>query len=108
VRDRWASPGDRALYVFIKERKFGTGCIDTWAREREEYLTRANELLEPTVRTLSAQPFLFGARPSLADLALYGEFAMLTYADPQILGRFDPAFASWLRRLDELAAAARS
>ena len=25
VRDAWPTPGDRALYVLVKERKFGAG-----------------------------------------------------------------------------------
>jgi glutathione S-transferase len=103
IRDRWKSPGDRALYVLIKERKFGTGCVDAWEKERDALVERANRLLEPTVRTLSAQPFLFGATPTLADVALHGQFAMLSAGDPALLARF-PTLRPWLGRMDELAA----
>jgi glutathione S-transferase len=108
VRDRWQSAGDRALYVLIKERKFGTGCVDAWARERETLLARADTLLAPSARTLAAQPFLFGAQPTLADAALYGEFAMLAAADAALPRRFDPAVVAWLGRVEELAAASRA
>jgi glutathione S-transferase len=104
IRDRWRSPGDRALYILIKERKFGAGCIDAWERERESLLARANALLAPTARTLAARPFLFGDAPTLADVALHGEFAMLTYGDPQLVTRLPPEFPPWLRRLEALAA----
>jgi glutathione S-transferase len=103
IRDRWKSPGDRALYVLIKERKFGTGCVDAWEKDREALVERSNRLLEPTVRTLAAQPFLFGAAPTLADIALHGQFAMLSAGDPALLTRF-PAFRPWLGRMDEVAA----
>jgi glutathione S-transferase len=100
VRDRWSTAGDRALYVFIKERKFGRGCVDRWLDEREELLGRANALLEPTARTLSTQPFVFGARPTLADAALYGEFAMLAEVDAGLLARFPEELRAWMGRVD--------
>ena len=108
VRDRWKTAGDRALYVLIKERKFGAGCVDAWERDRDQLVARANALLEPTVRTLSAQPFLFGAQPTLADAALHGLFAMLEAGDSALLGRVRPELGAWIRRVDELANARRT
>jgi glutathione S-transferase len=108
VRDRWPSAGDRALYVFIKERKFGRGCVDQWLQEREALIGRANALLEPTRRTLSTQPFVFGARPTLADAALYGEFAMLAAADASLLLRFPEELRAWITRVDAAAAERRA
>lgn len=107
IRDRWTSAHERALYVLVKERKFGAGCVDAWQRDREGLLARASSLLAPTARTLSAQPFLFGARPTLADAALHGQFAMLAAADPALPARLGAVFPAWIRRVDELAAAAR-
>jgi glutathione S-transferase len=107
IRDSWQRPSDRALYTLIKERKFGAGCVDAWSRDRDQLLARAQAMLEPTARTLTAQPFLFGARPTLADAALYGEFALLVGADPRLLDGFRPELTSFVRRTDELAAAAR-
>ena len=107
IRDRWKSAGDRALYVLIKERKFGAGCVDAWERDTDQLLARAQELLEPTVRTLSAQPFLFGAQPTLADAALHGLFAMVEAGDADLMGRFHPELRAWIRRVDEVAAARR-
>jgi glutathione S-transferase len=60
VRDAWPTPGDRALYVLVKERKFGAGCVDAWLRDRDDLYARARKLLEPTLRTLEKTPFLFG------------------------------------------------
>ena len=105
IRDRWSKASDRALYVLIKERKFGAGCVDAWLRDRDELVARAKTLLAPTVRTLAAQPFLFGPNPVLADVALHGQFAMLGAADPALLGPFAPELTAWIRRIDELAAA---
>ena len=90
---------DRALYVFVKERKFGAGCIDAWETARPELLARAAALLRPTCETLEAQPFLFGARPTLADAALYGLVAMLESVgeDARPLGA---PILPWARRLE--------
>ena len=32
VRRSFARPADRALFTFIKERKFGRGCVEDWER----------------------------------------------------------------------------
>jgi glutathione S-transferase len=68
-------------------------------------------LLAPTERTLSAQPFLFGEKPTLADAALYGQFAMLHAGDPALLRRFGATpgstfgstFGSWIGRFEKQA-----
>jgi len=103
VRDAWQSPSDRALYVLIKERKFGAGCVAAWERDRERLLAGARRLLAPTLATLEKRPFLFGEQPTLADAALYGNCAMLEEADPGLLPRISPALPAWAHRLEAAA-----
>jgi glutathione S-transferase len=100
VRDAWATPGDRALYVLVKERKFGAGCIDTWRRDQSGLMARARLLLEPTLKTLAARDFLFGDSPTLADAALYGQCAMLAEADPRLLPALAEPLLPYMRRLE--------
>jgi glutathione S-transferase len=100
VRDAWQSPSDRALYVLIKERKFGAGCVSQWERDQHQLLSRAERLLTPTLATLRQQPFLFGDRATLADVALYGVCVMLEEADPELLARVSPALGPFMRRLE--------
>ncbi|HEV8550745.1 MAG TPA: glutathione S-transferase family protein [Polyangiaceae bacterium] len=100
VRDRWESPGDRALYVLIKERKFGAGCVTAWEKNRAELMARGRHLLGPSLTTLDAQPFLFGKSPTLADAALYGVGAMLEAADPHLVEQLSPKFGAFMRRLE--------
>jgi glutathione S-transferase len=100
VRDRWERVSDRALYVFIKERKFGAGCVDAWERDRDALVAKAKRLLAPSLATLAAQPFLFGDRPTLADAALYGLGAMLEAGDPALLDRVSDELAPYLRRVE--------
>jgi glutathione S-transferase len=101
IARRFARAADRALFVFIKERKYGSGCVGQWEREHESLLKRAAELLQPTLRTLQSWPFLFGAEPTLADAALYGQFAMLSTADPGLPAKVSKAIGPWMKRLEE-------
>ena len=103
VRDRWQTPGERALYVLIKERKFGTGCVDAWQREQPQLIEKAKALLAPTLRTLEKRPFLFGEEPTLADASLYGVCAMLEEANAGMLDRVAPPLTPFMRRLESHA-----
>ena len=80
LRDRFADQWERALFVLVKERRWGAGAIDRWREEEPVLVGRAQELLAPAARDLAARPFLLGDRPGLADAALYGQLAMLRFA----------------------------
>ncbi len=103
VRDTWPTPGERALFVLIKERKFGAGCVDAWLRERPALIEKARHLLAPSLSTLGKQPFLFGAAPTLADAALYGVCAMLEEGDPALLPQISAHLVTYCRRLEAAA-----
>jgi glutathione S-transferase len=105
IRDAWPTAAERGLYVLIKERKFGAGCVDAWLRDRSELVARARHLLWPTLKTLAQQPFLFGKQPTLADAALYGNCAMLEAGDPELLQHVSAALEPYMRRLEAAAAA---
>ena len=100
IRDAWPRPGERALYTLIKERKFGAGCVDAWARDQASLIARAKVVLAPTLQTLAARPFLFGAAPTLADASLYGNCKMLQEAEPTLLAKVAPPLVDYVRRLE--------
>jgi glutathione S-transferase len=106
IRDKWEDPGERALYVLIKERKFGVGCVDQWEKQRDQLFERGRRLIAPTVATLERTPFLFGAEPTLADAALYGNLAMLHVAEPRLVERLSPLLPEYMRRLEAAAGVA--
>jgi glutathione S-transferase len=108
IRDAWTNPFEQALYVFVKERKFGAGCVDAWLRDAEQLIKRTQHLLRPTLSTLEQRPFLFGESPTLADAALYGECMMIEEGDEELLSRVSPALAPYCRRIERFAADLRT
>lgn len=100
VRDRWETAWERALYVLVKERKFGAGCVDAWRADRAKLIERARVVLEPARRTLAKQPFVLGDAISLADAALYGQWAMLEVAGSDLVDQISPVFAAHARRVE--------
>jgi glutathione S-transferase len=100
IREAWPTPWERALYNLTKERKFGAGCVDAWLKDQPSLLERARQLLAPTLSTLEQQPFLFGARPTLADAALYGNLVMLSEADPALLRSLSPGLSAYQARVE--------
>jgi glutathione S-transferase len=100
LRHRFRTAFERTLFVFIKERKFGAGCVDAWKRDADGLFDRLVELLAPSVATLGERPFLFGAAPSIADAALYGQLVMLEYGAPDRVAALAPTLLAWKRRLE--------
>jgi glutathione S-transferase len=101
IARRFARPADRAMFVFIKERKYGTGCVAQWEREHEALVRKAAEAIEPTMQTLKRQAFVFGESPTLADAALYGQFMMLKVADAEFPGKVAKAIVPWMQKLEQ-------
>ena len=99
VEQRFADRHDAAMYRYIKERKFGAGCIAAWAAGAAELRARLRALLAPLARTLEAQPYLLGETPTLADAAVWGNLAMLEWAQPGWVARELPELTGWYGKL---------
>jgi len=89
---------------YIRQRQVGrmamVGCTDNNAPILEASFQELLGVLEPH---LNGCAFLFGARPSLADFALYGQLKMLaTDPTPQAILRAQaPRLDVWLRAMDD-------
>ena len=91
---------ERTLTIRHKERKFGTGCVQRWAREREILVAEAVRLLRPFEETLAhGGPFLFGATPVYSDFLLFGILRNFTFCDGDELPTGLPAVEAWKTRL---------
>jgi glutathione S-transferase len=107
VRDAWPTAGDRALYVLVKERKFGKGCVDQWEKDQGVLIAQARRLLTPTLKTLGSRLFLFGDDPTLADAALYGLCKMLEEGHSALLAKVGEPLVPFARRLEERASVSK-
>ncbi len=99
IRAAFRTPLERALFTLVKERRWGAGAVDAWAEQRAEFLVKARDLLQPTLRTLAHVPWVMGDRPTLADPALYAQLAMCAYADPTLVGGLGDGLAPWIQRM---------
>jgi glutathione S-transferase len=90
---------ERTMIIRHKERKFGRGCVDDWARRRGELAAEAAGLLETYDLILRHRPWLFGTEPVYADFALFGILGNLTYRDYNALPTVLTALAEWFVRM---------
>lgn len=104
VRAAWPTAWERALYTLVKERRYGAGCIEAWDADRGGLLARGREILAPTAATLARHPFVLGDQPTLADLALFGQYTMLEEARPDLLPALGEVFVAHARRVAEVTA----
>ncbi|GAB4214134.1 MAG: hypothetical protein OHK0012_11580 [Synechococcales cyanobacterium] len=102
IARRFPTAAESALFVFIKERKFGSGCVDLWQQQQDHLLATAQGLLQPTLGSLSAQPFVAGATVTLADIGLAAHLAMVEYADPALVTALNPRWPDYLARVRTL------
>jgi len=91
----------RTLIVRHKERKFGTGCVDAWVRERKNLIAEAVRLLCPFEQILSQAggPFLFGGLPVYTDFLLFGIVENFTFEETTELPDELPAIKAWRPRV---------
>ena len=63
---------ERTMQRRHKERKFGKGCLEQWARDRKKLVVQFEELLRPMDNMLASSPFLLGNKPLFVDYDLFG------------------------------------
>jgi ubiquinone/menaquinone biosynthesis C-methylase UbiE/glutathione S-transferase len=78
--DRWLkSDLERGLLRRHKERKFGVGCLEDWARNANALIEQFYGVMQPFEQMLGRTPFLTGERPVFADYALCGVIGNYLY-----------------------------
>src|SRR5579859_7726820 len=63
---------ERVMLTRFKERKFGKGCVQQWAKDRATLNRQFAELLAPIDNMLASSLFLIANRPLFVDYDLYG------------------------------------
>jgi len=92
-------PVARAMTIRHKERKFGRGCVDEWARNAPALRAELEELLGRFDARLKHADYLFGEAPIFADFALWGIIGNYTYRGINTLPEQLSALARWAGRI---------
>jgi glutathione S-transferase len=71
---------EQLAFLRHKERKFGRGCIEQWAAQRQDLLAQLEERLVPFEEMLLDRPFLLEERPRFVDFDLYGMLGNFLYS----------------------------
>jgi len=97
-------PGERAMVIRHKERRFGLGCLDQWKRDQASLRSAFEGLIEPLDQRFQAAPFLLGDQPLFADFALYGVLGNYTYNGWNTLPERLTGVTSWFARMSKWSA----
>jgi glutathione S-transferase len=89
----------RTLVIRHKERKFGRGCVEQWAKQAPQIRQQLEALLLPFDQILQHSPYLFGDAPVYTDFALLGITGNLTYRNYNTLPARLKALRQWEKRI---------
>jgi glutathione S-transferase len=94
---------DTLGFVRHKERKFGRGCLDRWAEQRQELYDQFIAVLAPYEAMLASRPFLLDERPRFVDFDLYGMLYNFYWSGHYRLPKSRSRLAAWYRRMDKVS-----
>lgn len=97
--DSIQDPGERAMVIRHKERRFGTGCLDAWKRNETTLRAEFEALIEPLDQRLRSAPFLLGQSPFFCDFALYGVLGNYTFNEWNTLPQQLEGVLTWFERM---------
>ena len=97
---------DRILWRFIKERKFGRGCLDQWRTRQHELITDLTQVLVPFELMLAGRPFLLQEQPHFIDFDLWGMLANFLFTGHYQLPALHSCLNEWFARMSKLKPAA--
>jgi glutathione S-transferase len=93
---------ERWGYLRHKERKFGRGCLEAWARQKRELLDGLTRALQPYDDMLLAHPFLIEERPRFVDFDLHGMLSNFLYSGHYTLPANTPRLLDWYARMGRI------
>lgn len=90
---------DRLLFVRHKERKFGRGCLDQWAKDQKQMVAQIEAALLPCEQMLNDKQFLLTDRPLFVDFDLFGIVENYLYSGHYELPRSHTQLREWHARM---------
>ncbi|MBI3608163.1 MAG: glutathione S-transferase [Nitrospirae bacterium] len=94
---------DRTMMVRHKERKFGPGCLATWAANQDDLQRELEARLNPLDQMLSQRAFLVDERPRFVDFDLLGILGNYLYSGHYHLPKHLEHLDRWHERMRVLA-----
>jgi glutathione S-transferase len=85
-----------------KERKFGRGCLEQWARQQKPLLAQLAARLVPYDEMLMSRDFLLDDRPRFVDFDLFGILENFLYSGHYRLPAVHARLARWHRRMQKI------
>ena len=99
IAEKFSTPFEKALFIFIKERKFGPGCVEQWRQAQPDLIQKAREVLQKTVESIAVNKYVAGETITFADINLLGHFAMVEYADPTLVSEISDVLPEYMQRI---------
>ena len=84
----------RLMFRLVKERRYGSGCIEAWRAAQSKHAAETKAMLEPIVKAVQASGFVLGDSASVADAAVAGQLHMIESALPGWVASNVPALNS--------------
>lgn len=85
-----------------KERKFGRGCLEQWARQQKQLLAQMAARLVPYDEMLMTREFLLDDQPRFVDFDLFGILENFLYSGHYRLPAVHARLARWHRRIQKI------
>jgi glutathione S-transferase len=96
-------PGnDRLRFVRHKERKFGRGCLESWAEQQGTLLAELEKKLVPCEEMLLEREYLLEDRPRFVDFDLFGMLGNFLYSGHYKLPARHKRLAMWYDRMSAI------
>jgi glutathione S-transferase len=92
----------RLAYVRHKERKFGRGCLEEWARQQPGLLEGLTRALQPYEDMLLGHPFLLDDRPRFVDFDLLGMLGNFLFSGHYDLPKGLQRLRDWHARMSRI------
>ncbi len=96
-------PSDRLRFLRHKERKFGRGCLEQWAAQKESLLAELERKLVPCEEMLLSRDFLLeNDRPCFVDFDLFGMLGNFLYSGHYRLPPAHRCVTQWYERMSSI------
>lgn len=93
---------ERLAFIRHKERKFGRGCLEKWAEQKDELTEALAQKLLPFEEMLFERDFLLDSQPRFLDFDLYGMLANFLYTGHYEIPRQHTCLRDWYKRISTI------